>query len=609
MQQRPPKAPPAPAPRPAEGKGTKVMASLMPLLALMTVVSTAYLFKWKKDYGRLARERRAWMLALPHLEQARDLLDQADRYGRLPDPDFDAVRERAERAVELATDAMSKFPPEAAVLEEVHRVRGRALETQYNFAEARADYEDAVRRHPESPARFWLGLLGTRELARARLAGMKTSLLAEDELAGRAAEPLRRFQAPAVEFLTKEAALKIDEDYRTLCTACVAYAVGEYKEVGPSASAADGFDRTNWLTPYVAGLAAFELEVYPEAMRHFQEAIRRAPAVADPHAWLGRAYDRLNRRTDAIEALKTALDADKHFLEAYYVLGTILFEDARYAEARSAFHSFAQLRPSLPEAHLKLGVASLEHWRRSGRTDPEDLNIAAQAFSDYISRSPRDPQGYILRAQTMLARRDAGKAEQDLTTALGLAPAAVDALAMRAEIYEGRREWAKAEKDYEAILEKSTDPARTALAHRRRAASRARAGRLEEALKDYEDLLAKDPNDLGLLAEKGRLQFDANQFQDALATVERGLSIGASAPLRLLRAEILLEMGDAAAAVEEASKAIAADPQLAGALVVRGRAYQKQGDKAKAAADWARAIELRPDLKESLEPLIEKMTR
>jgi tetratricopeptide (TPR) repeat protein len=589
------------------GKKLKVLVSLIPLLGLLTAFSVFYVFKWKKDYGRVAREKRQRTYALPFLEQARDLLAQADRYARLPDAEPGDVRDRAEEAEKLAARALSLLPEEEGVAaEEFYRARGQALEMQYNFEEARADYEAALARHPEAPTRFLLGLLGVRELARAKLADLRTALEKEEVLVGRAVGPLRRFQAPSPEFQRKGIALEIPMDYQTLCTLSIAYALGEYEKAAVNANAATGLDRTQWMAPYLDGLASFELGKHDEAAHKLQAAVRIAPGIADAHAWLGRTLARLGRRADAIASLTLALAANPHFLEAWWVRGGLLFEDGRFGDSREDFEKCTELRPNLADPHLKLGIACWENWQRSGRTDLRDLEKAAGALTSYLNLTPREPQGLILRARVAVAQGDLEKAQADLALALSLAPAAVDAMALRAELHEARHDWAAAEKEYDSLLEKSQDPGRSAQAQRRRARVRAQAGRTAEALADLDALLARDPNDLSLYDEKARLLRDAKRPEEALAETQRGLAAGRSGRLRLLRAEIRLEQGDAPGAVEEATQALSIDAQLADALVVRGRAYLRQDQKARAAADWKRALELSPGLRGDLEPMIRK---
>jgi tetratricopeptide (TPR) repeat protein len=400
-----------------------------------------------------------------------------------------------------------------------------------------------------------------------------------------------------------------DMKYRNICTLCISYADGNFSSVPTNASAATGFDETEWFVPYLEGLGYYELKQYDQALKALERSIRIMPAVADPYAWLGAVLNKLGRRTDAIAALSQALRTSEHFLEAYYVRGMILFEDGRFADARADFAACARLRPSLTDVQFKLGVSSLEHWERSGRPPGKDLETAQAALSSYLAANPRDPQAYLLRARVLLGL-GRPEAEADLNQALSLAPNAVDALAMRALVHESKHQWAQAEKEYDAILEKTTDPARTAELLRKRARVRAKGGRYAEALQDYDALIEKDPKDLGLYLEKGGLQFMAKKLDDALATTQKTFGQGPNHPRILaLRAEIFLEKGDAQKALEEATQAIVADPELADALVTRGQAFLKLGRKDEAYADFKKALGKRPDLKEKLDPLIAEADR
>lgn len=595
-----PRPPVAPAARRA-----KILASLVPLLLLLAGFTTWSTFRWKKEYARLAREKRAQAAALPLLERARESLAQAERYARLPNPDPEAIRERAEQAVEAASDALARFPEDPrSGSEEGHRLRGRALELLYNFDEARADYEQAVRLHPESPARLSLGVLSARELARARLADLKTTRNPEERLVERVVEPLRRFQTPRPEWN-----FEVDLESRALCTLLIAYALGDHERIPAAAAVVEGFDRTQWMAPYFEGATAAALGNDRAALSRLEEAARRAPGVADPYAWMGLVLNRSGRRSEALAALGTALSLTPHFPEAYYVRGLIRFEDGRYADARSDFDACVKLHPSLAEAHLKLGIASLEHWNRSGRNDPSDLERARRALDAYVSRRPEDASGRLLRARALLALGRPADAADDLSAVLARTPDSIEALALRAEVSEAQGDWARAESDYGAILERAP-PAIRADALRGRARVRARLKRVDDARADYEQALASAPDDVGLYLEKARLELDAGRPGDARTTADRALTLQPRhAGIRTLRAEALLALGEAEAAAEEAARALEADPLRAEALLVRARSLLARGLKAPAATDLRRAIELRPDLRPVAGPLLEQAER
>ncbi len=574
----------------------KILASLAPMLFLVAVISTSFYWKNRVERARLAREKRGAVLALPHLEQAREIIERTERYVRLPileDKRRDEIRDFAQLALDSAERSL-EFAPAS---EESHRLQGRALELQYNFDEAREAYAKAIEKHPESPARFHLGLLGTRLLARARLADFKIASASAEDLAARASEPLRRFQA--VDGLFKFAG---DRRSISLCTVCVAYALGDHSAVATAARAAREWDATEWLPSYLEGIAFVELKRPADALRSLEEAARLAPAVADPHAWLGVVLNLLGRRGEAIAALSAALQSSEHFLEAYYVRGQILFEDGRFADALADFSACARLRPSLAEVQLRLGVSALEHWERSGRRDPPLLETAAAALSAAVDADPRDPRRRLLRARAWVGLRKVEAAERDLAEALALSPEAVDALLLRAELHEAAGRPADAEREYTAALAKA-EPARQSGLLRLRAGARARAGRVDEALADLDILLARDPNDAGAHLEKARLLAGAKRYDEALAVVNQ-MPIGARASL--LRAELLLEKGEALAARHEADLAVKVDPELADAYVARGRAALVLGDKPAARADFQRAIDKRPDLKAKVEPLMKQ---
>jgi tetratricopeptide (TPR) repeat protein len=590
------------APKPAVSAKHRILSSLVPVLALMVIVSTFMVIKWRGEYGRLAREKKGRTLSLPLLEKARELVERAEKHARLSPPDFDDLQGMAQEAVDVAGRALHRAAEFGVEIEEGYRLRGRALELTYNFDEARADYEKSIELHPESPARYHLGMLSLRQLARARLAGMKTALLDEDTLRARVTEPLRRFQATSPEFN-----FSVDDKFRFLSSTAIAYAMADMKAVLPQAGTAMGFDATEWIPPYLRGIARLELKELPEAVKDLEAAVRLAPGVADGYAWLGLALSRAGRRTAAIEALSTALQASEHFLEAYLVRGTLLYEDGRFADARADFEACAKLRPSLPEVHFKHGIASYESWQRGGRTNAADLDAAIEAFTRCVNARPKDPEAYVHRARARLAKKDFAAAEADLVMALGLAPAHLEAHELRAEACEARLKWADAEKEWTAIAEKSTDAARAAQALRRRARVRVRAVRPDDALADYDELLKRDPNDAGLYVEKGGLQLMAGRADDAMATAGKALALNPRHARALaLRAEVFLKKDDAAAAIREATQAFEADPQLADALVTRGKAFLARGNKGEAAADWRKALELRPDLKEELAPWMEK---
>jgi tetratricopeptide (TPR) repeat protein len=574
------------------------------MLVIFSLASAFFMFKWKRDYVRVAREKRGHEMALPHLERCRELIERAGKYVRLAAPDETRIEDiagLAEEALKAATNALSVHPGS----EEASRLHGQALEFLGNFEEAHASYRDCLGKHAETPARLHLGLLGTRVLARARLNAFQTSLLPEGKLADDAAEPIRRYMSPLPEYR-----VKIDQKFFSLGQACVLHADRNWEKLIGSANVAESGDASEWLPPYLRGIALLELGRLPEAQKSLETAVRLAPALADPHAWLAVAAQRAKRRVDAIQSLTTALEISEHFLEAWYLRGELLFEEGRFGEARRDFENCLKLRPGLPEVHRKVAVASHEHWNGSGRSERADLERALEALDALLAAKPKDAPAVLLRGRVRMGLQDWEKAEADLGEAAALAPPGLDALALRARSAEARGRWEAALADHDLLVDRAPDAAAAQLARRDRARARAAAGRTAEALADLDALLAGDPNDLGAHLERGELLLRAERHDDALAAAARILEISRGHPRgQVLRAKGLLAKGDAPGAVQEATQAYRADPQLADALVVRGKAYLKQELPGKAAEDWKRALEIRPDLRPELEGPLRSLGR
>jgi tetratricopeptide (TPR) repeat protein len=574
----------------------KVLASIVPLLALITLVFGYMVFKYRGAHKRLAKERRGNIMILIHLEQARGLIEQSERYLRAAEPDHEAIRDMAEEAIRLLTEAMGRHPDS----EEAFRLRGRALELTNNFEAALDDYREALEKHPESPARFALGLLETRRLARARLNGLKTASADETTLQERAVEPLRRFQA-----VPKEFGIGIDWKLRAICTTCISYAEAHYERVAGNASSAEGFDETEWFPHYLAGIAFAELGKNEEAAKRLAVALRTLPGAADPHAWIGEVYRRLGFIDRALTHLSRALMADPHFLEAYLVRARILFDNGRFGDARIDLSAAERLHPALPEnVRRMIGIANYESWEREGRTTPAYLLTADRAFTSLLKEQPEAAGDLLYRARVRLALGNADDAAVDIDVVSKLTPDSHEVLEVRARVREAQRRWEEADRDRTRLF-KETNNSRMLLM---RARVRGRAGWFDKALADYDTLLERDPHDAGTWIEKARLQLRAGRTDEALATTAKASEqFRGNTALRVLRAEILLNTKDFKAAESEASEALKIDPQYAPALVVRARARLESGRRAEAAADLEQAVEIRPDLKDELAPLLEQV--
>jgi len=100
-----------------------------------------------------------------------------------------------------------------------------------------------------------------------------------------------------------------------------------------------------------------------EAISHYERALRINPGYPQAENGLGAALFRSGATSDAIAHLQAALRIDPDYAEADNNLGTVLASVNRLPEAIDRFQRALRLKPDYPEAHLNLGNAFYEAGR------------------------------------------------------------------------------------------------------------------------------------------------------------------------------------------------------------------------------------------------------
>lgn len=123
----------------------------------------------------------------------------------------------------------------------------------------------------------------------------------------------------------------------------------------------------------------------------------------------------------------------------------------------------------------------------------------------------------------------------------------------------------------------------------------AKAGKSEEALAEFDRALSLDPYNVPALLGRGLVHQADKRHEQAIAdfTAANGLAPQRVEPL-LARATSYLALDRIKEAASDADEAIQADSNSAQAWSVRGAAYERLGDKAKAFASYSRTLALRP---------------
>ena len=120
-----------------------------------------------------------------------------------------------------------------------------------------------------------------------------------------------------------------------------------------------------------------------------------------------------------------------------------------------------------------------------------------------------------------------------------------------------------------------------------------RAGRLREAVADYEALLQRAPNDADILQRLGMALAQLGSCADAVAFLSRSLDLDPDRPTVLLNlARALHTLGRHEEALQACNRALALDASLAGGYRTRAAALTSLGRRDEALANAGRAVRL-----------------
>ena len=141
------------------------------------------------------------------------------------------------------------------------------------------------------------------------------------------------------------------------------------------------------------GVVLFSLGRVPEAIEHYEQAVRLKPEYAVAHDNLGSALLRIGRGPEAIGQFQEAIRLKSDFEEAHHNLGTAFVSLGRWPEAIVQFEAALRLDPGNAETHNNFGNVlfrlgrvpeAVDHYREALRLDPgyvEAYNDLGNALS------------------------------------------------------------------------------------------------------------------------------------------------------------------------------------------------------------------------------------
>jgi tetratricopeptide (TPR) repeat protein len=276
-----------------------------------------------------------------------------------------------------------------------------------------------------------------------------------------------------------------------------------------------------------------------------------------------------------------------------------------YTKARAWINTALALARTLPQVDLRAHLTAFEQNGlalvefRLGRFD-EAIRVETEAMALLDNRpGPHRYELFLRRAllsfnraqvYAVLGRWD--EAAADLTTVIDLFPQESDGYLERGNAHRNAGRVEEALADYQRSIDRNPP----AEAHYNRAGLLTDLGRVDEALADYDIVLDMDPDHLDTLINRAGLHYDRDDLTAARADVEHGLSLAPdNAQLLCTLGLIQLAEGDTDAANTSLTNAINQDATLTEAWANRAALAYETGDTEAAIADLTEALTLSED--------------
>ena len=294
----------------------------------------------------------------------------------------------------------------------------------------------------------------------------------------------------------------------------------------------------------------------------------------------GIAYAELGQFDDALTDLDHAAELAPDLYAVYLNRGAVRLSHGQDADALADFNRAAELRPASAGPFINIA----EVHRLNDRFDQ-----AETALGEAINRSATSAKAYHQRGLTRLTLNKPAEARDDFTKAMELdlsSQAVAEAWKQIGTTWHRSGDHQQALSAYDKALVADADDPRT---HRLRGEALLELKRDEEAVEAFDRFLKLDDPVADVLRARSVALAKMGRHRDAMESYTLALHREESANMLVRRGWTYLLQGQRLA-IEDFSRAIAANPNSAHAWNGRGYARVLQGDYGPALSDAERGL-------------------
>ncbi|MGA2603444.1 MAG: tetratricopeptide repeat protein [Verrucomicrobiia bacterium] len=260
-------------------------------------------------------------------------------------------------------------------------------------------------------------------------------------------------------------------------------------------------------------VALQQLGKVPEAIVHYEQALRLNPDYAEAHNNLGNALLQTGKIGEAIPQCEQALRIRPDYAEAHNNLGIALMGQGRLPEAIGHYEQALHLEPNYADPHYNLGLALIQagkveeaigHYEQALRLKPDNAE-AHNSLGNALIQTGKAPEAISHWEQAVRIKPDFADAHYNLGLALIQAGKVQEAI-----------------EQYEQALRLKPDNAE---AHYNLGNVLIQAGKVQEAISHWEQALRIKPDLAEARNNLGTALYQTGKLQEAIGHYEQALRV------------------------------------------------------------------------------------